>query len=118
MIYRTEPGPMQPGEQHWAYSPKRRIVQHESYYRVYYLGAEDIPGTYVIPEPPKPEDMGWLKLDAPLNLKQLAAEEQADKMIVSRVMKLAKQRGCEVTDDIIKQATLELMEEMKRGRLV
>ena len=109
---------MQPGEQHWAYSPKRRVVQHEGFYRVYYLGAEDIPGTYVIPEPPKPVSDGALKLDAPLNLKQLAAEERVDKMIVTRTMKLAMQRGCEATEELIKQATLELMEEMKRGRIV
>ena len=109
---------MKPGEQHWAYSPKRRIVQHESYYRVYYLGAEEFPGVYVIPEPEKPISDGALKLAAPLDLKQLAAKEQADKMIVTRAMKLAKQRGCEVTEELIKQATLELWEETKRGRVV
>ena len=118
MIYRTEPGPMKPGEQYWAYGPKRRIVQHEGYYRVYYLGAWEYLGVYVIPEPEKPISDGALKLDAPLNLKQLAAKERVDKMIVSRAMKLAKQRGCEVTSEIIKQATLELWEETKRGRVV
>lgn len=111
------PRTLKPGERHML-GNGIEIEQRDGHYVEWDVdargrrhGAWTVRGFYEIPEPkaaPEP-----VQPEHAFDARRERAQAEADRLIVSRTMALAIRRGVEVSDELVREATQELLNERR-----